>query len=103
MSKKTTTDMNIDHYSDAQVVGVLEREMGLKNARIAELERQLVLSKERLEKRMADDHAVIEGLRASVVDLHGQMRQLSTAVGEARKEGFSAGMREVQQHIGKWL
>jgi hypothetical protein len=79
------------------------RLLAIKNARIAELERDVVLSKERLEKRMADDHAVIEGLRASIVDLHAQMRQLSTDVGQARTDGFRAGMREVQQFIGAWL
>jgi hypothetical protein len=48
-------------------------------------------------------HATIEGLRASIVDLHAQMRQLSTDVGQARTDGFRAGMREVQQFIGAWL
>lgn len=69
---------NIDHYSDAQMLEVRE----------AELEAA---------------HAKIDRLKAHAADLQGQVRQLSTAVADARQQGFRAGLREVQKFIGAWI
>ena len=92
MSKKTTTDMNIDHYSDAQVVEVLEREIGLKNARIAELTGRLIRSGE----RRAEYEEAAWALKERVIELENGMEGLRT-------EAYALGFRTaVDREDGCW-
>lgn len=109
MDKKTTTDMNIDHYSDAQVVEVLEREMDLKVARIAQLERQVVRSGE----RRAEYEEAAWALKERVIELEKGMEGLQTKLwrewGEnlknpnAQAEAYALGFRTaVDREAGCW-